>query len=201
MSEEEKIEARVDQREFKTLLEVTEWLDGEGWKISKSALHRHHRSGRLRPDENGCYPRAAVEKYAISWLKKKTDAEKVKAEKLAEEERKERIGYQAALRKKMELQHAILDGRYVLKDQVYLELASRAAVLDSGIKAVIQLRAEEWLAAAGGDPAKIANLIRAVLHDMEELVNNFSTTRQFHVLFKHEDADSGSEEDGKQGNE
>jgi hypothetical protein len=179
----EAVDSARDQ-EFRGIIEVTEWLDGQGWKISKSALHRHMKAGRLRPDERGVFPQKAVEKYAIGWLKKRSDAEKVSSEKLAEQERKERIGYQSALRKKMEMQLSILDGKFIPRDQLYLELAARAAVLDMGIKALVQLRAEEWIQAGGGSHEKIAEFTRLMLADFDELVNSFSTTKQFQVMFK-----------------
>lgn len=184
MSEDQ---TQYGEREFKNLHEVSGWLDEQGWKVARATLYKHAKDGRLRPNENGVFLEKQVEKYAIQWLRKKTDAEKVKAEKLAEEERKEKIRYQTVLRKKEEMKYSILGGKYILRDQLYLELASRAAVLDTGIKAVVQVRAEEWVAACGGDQSRIAEFIRSVLSDMEDLVNSFSTTRQFQVVFKGEE--------------
>lgn len=183
MTEEQ---AEYGEREFKNLLEVSEWLDLQGWKLSRSTLYKHAKDGRLRPDQRGLYPQKAIEKYAIQWLKKKTDVEHVKLEKLAEEERKERIGYQSALRKKMEMQLAVLDGKFIPREQMDFELVARAGVLDAGIKALVQLRAEEWIRAAGGSHQKIAEFTRLVLADFDDLVNGFSTTKQFQVMFKEE---------------
>jgi len=192
---------RGTKSEFKNLLEVSEWLDREGWKVARSTLYAHAKDGRLRPDEHGTFSAGAVEKYAIQWLHKKSDSEKVKAEKLAEDERKEKIRYQVALRKKMELQLAVLEGKFVPKDQMYLELAARAAVLDTGIRAQVQLRADSWLAAGEGKQDRIAEFTRAILQDMEDLINSFSTTKQFQVMFRideknREHQENRAEEDG-----
>lgn len=184
MSEEQ---ASYGEKEFKNLLEVSEWLDQQGWKVSRSTLYKHAKDGRLRPDEHGAFPAKAVEKYAIQWLHKKSDSEKVKTEKLAEIERKERIGYQSALRRQMELKLAALEGKYIEREQLYLELAARAAVLDTGIKALVRLRADAWLAVAHGRQSRMVEFMRTILADMEELINAFSSTREFHVMFKNED--------------
>jgi hypothetical protein len=197
MSEEQ---AEYGEREFKNLLEVSEHLEKEGWKVSRSTLYKHAKDGRLHPDANGVFPAKAVEKYAIQWLHRKSDSEKVRAEKLAEEERREKIKYQAALRKQMELKLAILEGKYIQKDQLYLELAARAAVLDTGIKALVQLRADHWLATAQGNQGAIAEFMRALLADFDDLVNSFSTTKQFQVMFRNDNrppTDDGREEKGK----
>lgn len=179
----------LGDQEFKNLLEVSTYLDREGWKLSRSTLYKHSKEGRLKPDHEGGYSLKAVRKYAASFLMRKSDRQKMADEELQRKKTKAEIQLRQEQARLAQFKRMIEEGKYIEKDQLYLELASRAAVLDTGIKAVVQVRAEEWVAACTGDHGKIAEFTRSVLADMEDLVNNFSTTRQFHVVCKGEEAE------------
>jgi hypothetical protein len=74
----------------------------------------------------------------------------------------------------------------VPKEDVELELAGRAAVLDSGIRTLIQSQAPAWIELANGDQARIADLIEAMSNNFAGLLNEYATTERFHVVLQRE---------------
>jgi hypothetical protein len=67
---------------------------------------------------------------------------------------------------------------------VELELTGRAAVLDSGLKYLVQSRAHEWVRLVDGDTGKITDLIEAVGNDLDQLLNGFARTDNLQLILK-----------------
>lgn len=94
---------------FDNLHAVLAYLQGDGWKIKKSNLYAHRKHGKIFPDTDGTFARAAVDKYARTFLKKietgkrvteasddlqrrlQTQQEQINAIKIAREERRNAI--------------------------------------------------------------------------------------------------------------
>ena len=55
---------------FDNLHAVLAYLQGDGWKIKKSNLYAHRKNGKIIPDTDGTFARAAVDKYARTFLRK-----------------------------------------------------------------------------------------------------------------------------------
>lgn len=54
---------------FDNLFAVLAYLQGAGWKIGKSNLYQHRKDGKIIPNEDGVFTRAAVDKYARTFLR------------------------------------------------------------------------------------------------------------------------------------
>ena len=55
--------------EFNNALEISAYLESEGWKVSKSTVYKHIREAKLRPDiEKKRYSLKAVLRYARAFL-------------------------------------------------------------------------------------------------------------------------------------
>jgi hypothetical protein len=175
------------EQDFKNLNEVAQYLDREGWKVSRSTFYKHAKEGRIKGAADGTYALKAVQKYAAAFLMKRSDHQKMADEELQRKKTKAEIRRIEEQVKREQFKRMVEEGKYIPKDQLYLELAARAAVLDTGIRALIQLRCEEWISAVRGDHELTATLARVMISDFEDLVNAFATTRQFQVMFMEED--------------
>lgn len=55
---------------FDNLAAVLEYLKNSGWKIGRSNLYNHHKSGRLLANAEGKFTKRSVDKYAETFLKR-----------------------------------------------------------------------------------------------------------------------------------
>jgi len=180
---------------FENILAVKNYLDGEGWQISQSALYKHRREGKLVPGSDGKFHQKAVDKYARTWLKVKatgktvaTEQEELQTGKLRKEMDKLDVGI-ARERLKLEAEQ----GKYIPRSEVEIDLAARAGVLDAGLNHWIRTNAADWIALAGGDTNKVGEVITAMLAGKDDLINQYASMRDFVVEFGGED----DEEDGE----
>ena len=173
-------------RAFATKLDVLGYLEKEGWKVSKSKLYADCSNGKLLPNKSGEYEIKAVDAYAQDFLKRKETGKKVD-EELAD---RQRVKIDAEIRKttaqaaKAEHDLDVAQKKYIPREDVELELAGRAAALDSGLKYMAQSCANEWVRLVGGDTGKIADLIEAMGNDLDQVLNEFSRTDNFQMIIK-----------------
>jgi phosphotransacetylase len=172
-------------REFKNLREVATYLRDEGWKVSKSTVYEHSKKGMIRPDvEKKRYSLKAVLKYAqthlvpLGTVQKKKDEDLQRQKTLAEIERIQ----EQTRREKINRLKA--EGALIEKESVYLELAARGAVLEAGLKGMVQARAGDWVTLVHGDEKKTADLVRELMTEIDLTVNEFATTKEFQVVFE-----------------
>lgn len=181
------------EKPFPTLAEVLVYLKEEGWAIAQSSLYRHRKKeGKLNPQPNGAYARKDVDKYAKTWLKQQSTGKKVSS-KMDELQRqkleKELATLDIELRRK-ELSLGKDLGRYMVKEHVVVELATRVGILDAGLKHLIRSSAAEWIRLVGGDMGKIGEFIAEISRDTDELLNSYAVPMDFEVII---DADETSE--------
>ncbi len=172
------------EREFESLVEVVDYLDEEGWKISKSTIYEHQKKGMIRPDNGKKYTLKAVVAYAKAYLVLKKTRQKKKDEDL---QRQKTLAEIERIQEKTKLEKIIRlnkEGKLIEKESVYLELASRAAVLEAGLKGMVQARARDWVTLVDGDEKKTADLVRELMTEIDLTVNEFATTKEFQVVFE-----------------
>jgi hypothetical protein len=171
------------QNEFDNLRQVAAYLQEQEWKVSQSTVYKHAREGRLRPTADGTYPVRVVDKYATTHLVQKETGDKVKASALQEDKTRaevEKLQEQALHAK---IRRMALEGKYVLRDQVELELAGRAATLAAGLNFFAQARAGEIVDLVEGNPARTGDLVRELTAAFDEFLNEYATTKGFEVSF------------------
>jgi hypothetical protein len=71
------IGGNVNKDRFDNLHAVLSFLQDSGWKIKKTNLYQHRKDGKLIPDSDGTFARAAVEKYARTFLKQTATGKRV----------------------------------------------------------------------------------------------------------------------------
>lgn len=155
---------------FDNLHAVLAYLQGDGWKIKKSNLYAHRKHGKIFPDTDGTFARAAVDRYARTFLKKIETGKRVTE---ASDELQREILAQRKRLNDLEIRDrerlaAIEDKKYV-PVQVHMDAAftmyrhTRDAMMN------IPDRISEILAAET-DPAKVREtLINEIRQSMERI--------------------------------
>jgi len=172
------------QMEFKNLTEVTSYLKNEGWQVSQSTVYKHGQEGKIRPDIGKAYSLAAVKRYANRFLvlaktKQTISDEDLQRKKLMAETA--RVTEQAKL---AQIKRMSEEGKYILRSDLFLEMAARAATLEAGLKYMISSKAADWIEMVDGDQKKVGDLIRAMENGLNEGLNEFASTKEFQVVFE-----------------
>ena len=161
---------------FFNLAAVLKYLQDQGWKITKPSLYRHHKEGKILPDTDGSFKRSAVIKYAKAFLKltatgkrQQETTDHLQREKLQEELKNLRLKNE---RDKFNFEKD--QGRYVLKDQLEIELATRAGILIAGLKHWIASNAAAWIDTTGGNTKKTGELINLMNDELDEHINRYA---------------------------
>lgn len=178
------IDGQVEERPIGTIAAVLEYLKTEGWKTTKTSLYRHQSEGKFRPQKDGTYREKDIDKYAKTWLKQQSTGKKV-SEQLDELQRKIRVqelqNQELEYERKKFLHERDL-GKFIPREQLELELAARAGVLDAGLKHWIQSRAADWIRAANGDTKKVGDMINMMSGDLDEYINSYASTKEYQVI-------------------
>jgi len=179
----------MNQTSFKSRVGVLTWLQENGWQVSRSGFYKHFREGKLRPEQDGTFTLTAVEKYAKTFLKRASTGKKV------------RVAIDDLLRKKAglevrsleiktareEFKRGIEEGKYIPRDQLELELAARAAVLDAGLTHLFQSQAGALIEVASGDPRKTAEVVHRLIAEKDRFLNQYAAPIEFTVEIAGED--------------
>jgi len=186
------------ERPFPTIAEVLVYLDVEGWKVTRASLYRHQKEGKFLPQRDGSFARKDVDRYAKTWLKQQSTGKKL-GEKMDELQRLKIEKELAALDLELKRKQLAYDKdteRMIPRELVEIELAGRAGVLDAGLKHWVQSRAAEWIRTAGGDTAKVGDLINQMNRDLDEHLNSYAAPIDYRIVIdvEEEEADFSEEE-------
>lgn len=172
------------QMEFKNLTEVTGYLKSEGWQVSQSTVYKHGQEGKIRPDVGKVYSLAAVKRYASRYLMWAETKQKIGIEELQLAKYKAEVAWKGEQARRERIKRMAEEGKYILRSDLFLELAARAATLEAGLKYMISARAADLIEMVGGDQKKVGDLIRAMENGLNEGLNEFASTKEFHVVFE-----------------
>ena len=189
----------ADQR-FASIADVLDYLK-QDWKVTKTSLYRHQREGKFLPQTDGTFLQKDIDKYSKTWLKQKSTGKRV-SEKMDELQRK---------KMERELQNLDLEyerkkfghekdlGKYIPKEQMEIELAARAGILDAGLKHWIQSRSADWIRTVDGDTKKVGELINLMNRDLDEHINSYAALTEYQVIIdaEEEELEINMEEKGE----
>lgn len=171
------------------LADVLDYLKESDWKVTKTTLYRHHKEGRIVPRSDGSYLLRDVERYARTWLKQVSTGKKI-ADKVEELQRRKleiELENLALDNKRKTLNYGRETGALIPREQVENELATRAGILDAGLKHWIQSRAAEWIRMTDGDTKKVGDLINRMNHDLDEHINTYAAPLDYQVIIEAEE--------------
>ncbi len=171
-------------RAFESLESMRRWLEGMGYKVSKSTIARHKDEGKIRLDAT---ERQAI-KYAESFLKL-ADVGKRAVDESADENRrllaakalKEEEIYLLTRNKRLRE-----EGKLIPADRVSQDMAARAVMLKSGLKHLVQSQALALVHLVGGDPRKAPLLIDELSGRIDGLLSDYAAAESVVVEFEEE---------------
>jgi len=165
-----------------SVADVRKYLKVRAWKISKTQLYEHVETKKLKRSDDGTFSIAAIDRYALKYLRRADGSKPSKA--LADiQERK----YEADVRQSMasaemkELKISILKGEYVRSDAFSLALVERAMLFKYDIETFCRSRAADIVNLVGGNTDKIPDLIEYLLDETAKWLSNYSEDREFNV--------------------
>ncbi|NDY41266.1 hypothetical protein G3N55_00175 [Dissulfurirhabdus thermomarina] len=170
---------------FSNIRAVRAWLLEQGWRISQSGIYKHRAEGKIAPDlPGGRFSRRRVEAYAAAHLRRADTGKRPQRELEEQQRRKALAETRRAEAQALKLEHelAVLQGRYLPREDFYAELAARALALESGFRAMVQARLGEWIELVGGDATRAPDLSAAVQADLDRLLGEYASLGRFHVL-------------------
>ncbi len=170
---------------FPTVAEVLRYLHEAGWRVSKSAVYEHVRTGKLLPSKNGMFLRRTVDRYAQKWLKPRNPDE-------VPEQALQLKRLRADLRRARE-RAALVQSRverlmreYLLREQVALDLASHRALFQGLLPELASRMVEVAIETTEGDPARANEAKAFVLHHLTQCLEAYDP---------HSEEEEGDESD------
>ena len=179
--------------EFKNAREVWGYLSANGWAISQRSVHAHMKDGLLKAGASGLYELKAVQKYASLHLVRKDTRMKVEDEDIQRMIKKAELKYKVEQGRLAEFNRLKEEGRYILREDSDLQMAQMMVIFDAILRQMNQTRAADYIALVDGDEAKVADLIRAMNDDADEVMNECATTKEFNVVFDIDDDETEKE--------
>ena len=179
-------EGEPDQRVFRHRIEALQHLQAQGYKIKKSKLYDDAKAGFLRMQPDGTVTEKDLERYVKRvGLEKPAEiadaqAGDLQAKKLALEISKLEEEYREKRRK-----NDILDGKFMPREKVYMEIAGRAVVFEAGLKHALDTRAAELLEALDAIAEKNQRLVmirRWFREILDEQLNEFANIKTFQAI-------------------
>lgn len=177
----------VQEERLKNCSVVLKWLNENGYSISQGKLYGHAKKGLLKLQADKSVLMSSVEAYINH-----PDSGLVKHEEVGQTEED-----QKKCQRKFDLELSILErknereqfafdkekDKYLPRDEFEMEMAGRAAVLDSGLTHGIKSNLAEWIQICGGSQDKRAELMHSMLEWKDTRLNEFATTDRFQVMF------------------
>jgi len=182
-----------ETRTFPNRRAVWKWLQETGWQVAQRTVYKHVAAGRLLPNNEGVFTLKAVKKYAQTFLKRADTGKRVQDEQDELQRRKTQLEVEKLEEEVARSKHKreVEEGAYIPRDQLEIELASRAAVLDAGIAHFFQSEAGAWIHLAGGDQRKLPELISVLMAAKDGFMNRYATTKEFVVEISGEENEEG----------
>ena len=180
--------AQTQSPAFQDVKAVLTYLQ-ETRQIRQAKLYKDVRAGFLRRQKDGTFKRSDVDRYAAS-IKAIAlpDRQADELSALAKQEQEERVLALQEKRKTIVYEREIKQGKYILREDVALELAGRAMALSIGLRSALQIAAPELVQAAGGDKNRADDLVREFEKRLDEALNEFSRPMTFAVaVTEHEE--------------
>lgn len=159
---------------FGGIMDVVDYLDAQGFKISKSTAYDHWRKeGKISARPDGGFTLSAVLDYAHTHLSRKDGRPAGPVNYAEEKQRAEvrRITSDAEMRE-LKLRERI--GELIPRSQVEVELSERATNLKNYFDAVARSAAGRIIKIVGGDPQKSQELISYLLGINRKAFDNYS---------------------------
>ncbi len=179
-----------DEKALSNILAVVDHLSAQRWKVKKSTVYNHRKEGKIRPQPDGSFRVADVERYAEAYLRRKDGGESGKLDKLQERKLNAEISKTEAQARHWATKADAYSGAYVPRDLFERELAKRAAIFRNDLETFSSAEAGGIVSLAAGDPGRIPDVIEHLLGRFEEFLARYTEEREFKVPLPPLDTDN-----------
>lgn len=186
----------TDDASLPNALAVVDHLSAKGWKVKKSSIYNHRKEGKLRPQPDGSFKLADVDRYAETYLRRKDGGQSDKLDKLQQQRLDAEIRKTRAQADHWEMKAKSFSGAYVPKDLFEKEMAKRLAVFRNDLETFASSEAGEIATAVAGDPGRIPDLIAHLMDRFEVFLARYAEEREFKVPLPP--TDPGEDPDDKE---
>lgn len=160
---------------FKNVKAVLEYLQDQGFQVTKSTVYRHAKDGKLVASADGTFSESAVTGYAATFLARPADADgDGGVEDVAVEKAKADARRSKAMAKLAEERARRESGRYVPKEDFDRALAQRAMLFKMDLKNFAHAGAPEICAVVDGDHTLVPDLILLLLRKFEDFLDRYA---------------------------
>jgi hypothetical protein len=181
---------------FKSVGEVLNYLQESGRQIEKSKLYEDIRQGKIKKTDKK-FKKRDVDRYAAGLPLSTTPDGRVKdAEDRQRRKDEAEIRIKESTAKREEIKTAVMEGKYVLREQVDQELAARAMALHSGLKSQFEAVALDLVTKVGGEPQKSRALVAALEDILDGACNEFARSIEFEVMIGEDEDEPDSDGTG-----
>ncbi len=196
-------------RNFPDVKHVLAYLQGEGRKVSQAQVYKDLKKGLLRRQPDKSFRQRDVDLYATMLplvsmpegrADENTDLAREKLQEDIAKTREQRLSIIFAREKE--------SGKYILREDVALELASRASALALGLRSVFRLNVADYIRMVGGDVSRAEELAAEFEKNLDMALNEYSKPMDFKVEYapaesgeiaaKTEESPSGEESGSEQ---
>ena len=193
---DEAMSNQTGNKSLPNVKEVLQYLRKAGRKISQAKLYNNINEGLLRRQPDMSFKQRDVDRYAtllplVSMPEARTDENS----DLAKEKMQVDIEKGREQLRSIVLDREIKAGKYIKRDDVALELASRAAALSLSLRSVFRLNVADYIRMVGGDVSMAEQLASEFENNLDLALNEYSKPMEFKTEFIGEDSGEKIEED------
>lgn len=179
---------------FSDPAQVLNYLKESGWSISKTSLYRHFNQGKF-VSRDGLFLKTDIDRYAKIHLKEKATGKR--NQDATEELQREKVKKEVQ-RLEIEIKHKqlLLDRlskSLISRENIEIELAGRAIILETGLKHWIHTSVMEWIRMVSGNADKENELIYHMTRSLDEHLNGYAKPIDYRIIID-EDGYSGDED-------
>ena len=169
---------------FSGVKDVLAYLQTQGRKTSQSQIYKDLKRGYLRRQADGSFRQRDVDMYASTLQvyalpEKEGDA----MSELARQDMEEKVAKTREQRLAIAFDRKVKEGKYIPREDVALELASRATTLGVGLRSVFRLHAPDYIRMVDGDVAKAEELAAEFEKNLDAALNEYSRPMEFKVEY------------------
>ena len=175
---------------------MLQYLRDQGWKISRSQLYRDFNDRKI-VKKGGAFQPADVDRYANIHLKlaasgkyKRQELEETQLEKADLEKQKLMLDI-----KRARWAHDREQGLYIPRNQVDLEFAALAGILEAELRSWVRSDVSAWIRAVNGDEKRAGELIVMMSQALDTYLDNLSRPRDYEITLESEKIQADADDD------
>ncbi|WP_018126147.1 hypothetical protein [Desulfovibrio oxyclinae] len=174
--------------QLKTIADVRRFLEAEGYTAAHSTVDRHFKQGKFGRNTDGLFDVAALKLYAAANLKRIQSGKTMTQEQQELQDARERAKLELIEEqvKTARLKRRREEGQLIDRNNVMLEIAARAGVLESQFKSSIQSGVLDLIDLVKGNPERAADLMRTLNQLVDEVLTEYANMDPAEVVFDAE---------------